>query len=42
MKRFAGMMPSAEIKKEKHYKCKDGGTIIAQAGPNGWTVIWAD
>lgn len=42
MKRFAGMMPSEEIKKEKHYKCKDGGTIIAQAGPNGWTVIWAD
>ena len=42
MKRFAGMMPREEIKKEKHYKCKDGGTIIAQAGPNGWTVIWAD
>ena len=41
MKRFAGMMPSEEIKKEKHYKCEDG-TIIAQAGPNGWTVIWAD
>lgn len=41
MKRFAGMMPREEIKKEKHYKCEDG-TIIAQAGPNGWTVIWAD
>lgn len=41
MKRFAGMMPNEEIKKEKHYKCEDG-TIIAQAGPNGWTVIWAD
>lgn len=41
MKRFAGMMPHEEIKKEKHYKCEDG-TIIAQAGPNGWTVIWAD
>lgn len=39
MKRFAGMMPREEIKKEKHY---NGGTIIAQAGPNGWTVIWAD
>ena len=42
MKRFAGMMPSAEVKKEKHYKCKDGGTITVQAGPNGWTVIWTD
>lgn len=41
MKRFAGMMPREEIKKEKHYKSEDG-TIIAQAGPNGWTVIWAD
>ena len=36
------MMPTEEIRKERHYKCKDGGTIIVQAGPNGWSVIWSD
>lgn len=42
MNRFAGLMPSNEIKKEKTYKTNDGHSVTVQAGPNGWTVIWPD
>jgi hypothetical protein len=42
MKRFFGMMPSDEIKKEKHYKDDLGLRITIQAGPHGWTIMYAD
>ena len=42
MNRFAGLMPVSEVKKERTYKTKDGHSVIVQAGPNGWTVIWPD
>ena len=42
MKRFFGMMPSSEIKKEKCYKDKYGYKIRIQSGLNGWTIIYAD
>lgn len=42
MKRFFGMMPSSEIEKEKRFKDKCDLSITIQAGPNGWTVIYAD
>jgi len=42
MKRFMGMMPRNEIAKEQHFKDHCGLTIIVQAGPNGWTILWAD
>jgi negative regulator of genetic competence, sporulation and motility len=42
MQRFFGMMPINEIEKEEQYK-DDGGFIVRiQAGPHGWTVIYAD
>ncbi len=42
MNRFFGMMPSDEIKKEKHYKDDLGLRITIQAGPHGWTIMYAD
>lgn len=42
MKRFFGMMPSVEIEKEKRYTDDNNLEITIQAGPHGWTVIYAD
>ena len=42
MDRFFGMMPSKEIKLSKSYDDGHGMHIRIDAGPNGWTVIWAD
>ncbi|MCM1233509.1 MAG: hypothetical protein NC489_25620 [Ruminococcus flavefaciens] len=44
MQRFFGMMPSDEIKLSKTYYdgSVDNRNIRIDAGPNGWTVTWAD
>lgn len=42
MKRFFGMMPSSEIERSKTYDDGYGLKIRIDAGPNGWTVTWAD
>lgn len=43
MKRFMGMMPSSEVKKEQRFKVGDGQlTVTVQAGENGWTILYAD
>lgn len=42
MQRFMGMMPSTEIERQEKFKTCFGDSIIIQAGPNGWTVIYAD
>ena len=42
MKRFYGMMPCDEIEKEVQYKDNHNMNCLIQAGPNGWTVIFAD
>lgn len=44
MKRFFGMMPSNEIEKEEIWIDDPESNFkeIIQAGPNGWTIIWAD
>lgn len=42
MKRFFGMMPSDEIKKEVRYKDHNDLSVTIQAGPHGWTILWAD
>ena len=42
MKRFFGMMPTNEVEIEKKYKDKNDYNVTIQAGPNGWTVLWAD
>lgn len=36
------MMPSSEVTLEKTYKDKYGLTLRLEAGPHGWTVIYAD
>jgi len=42
MNRFFGMMPSSEVEKEKTYKDSVGMNIKIQAGPKGWTILYAD
>ena len=43
MKRFMGMMPSIEVKKEQKFKVGIGQlTVTVQAGENGWTILYAD
>lgn len=37
---FFGMMPSDEIKRESKYRLENGGLVIVQAGPNGWSVLF--
>jgi hypothetical protein len=43
MKRFAGIMPTSEVEKEKRFRVgfsKD--IVIIQAGKNGWSILYAD
>ena len=42
MNRFFGMMPSNCIEKEESYKDRNCLTITIQAGPEGWSILWAD
>ena len=42
MKRFFGIMPTNEVEIEKKYKDKYGYNVTIQAGPNGWSILWAD
>lgn len=42
MKRFMGMMPSSCIEIRKDFKDKNGKKVHIDAGPEGWTVIYAD
>lgn len=42
MKRMFGMMPSSEVEIEKRFKDMSDLKITIQAGPHGWTIIFAD
>lgn len=42
MKRFMGMMPSSCIEIRKDFKDENGLKIHIDAGPEGWTIIYAD
>lgn len=42
MNRFMGMMPSKEIEKSATYVDGNGWKIHIDAGPNGWTIRYAD
>ena len=42
MKRFFGKMPSSEVEVSKRYKDENGLEITIEAGPHGWTIIYAD
>lgn len=42
MQRFMGLMPSSEIKKRHLWSDGTGKHCTVEAGPNGWTIIFAD
>ena len=42
MRRFFGLMPSREIERGETFKTKDNQNVIIDAGPHGWTIIYAD
>ena len=42
MRRFAGMMPVNEIERTEIFKDEYGHDVRIDAGPNGWTVRYAD
>lgn len=42
MKRFFGMMPVNEIERTEHFVDENGLSVRIDAGPNGWTVRFAD
>lgn len=42
MKRFFGMMPVNEIERTEHFVDECGLSVRIDAGPNGWTVRFAD
>lgn len=42
MKRFFGMMPVSEIERTEEFVDKYGLSVRIDAGPNGWTVRFAD
>lgn len=43
MQRFFGIMPSSETEITKTFRdSPDGWRVTLEAGPNGWTLIFAD
>ena len=42
MKRFMGLMPSEDVEISRFYEDGSGLEIIIEAGPHGWTIIYAD
>ena len=42
MMRVFGIMPTEEVTMQESYIDGMGGTIIIQAGPNGWSILYAD
>lgn len=42
MQRFMGMMPSSYIEINKDFRSASGLKVHIDAGPEGWTVIYAD
>lgn len=42
MKRFFGVMPAEEIHIKGMYRDSNNLLVTIEAGPNGWTIIWAD
>lgn len=42
MKRFMGLMPSDEVTINKYFIDSNKLRIRIQAGPHGWTIIYAD
>jgi len=43
MKRFMGMMPSSEVKREERFKVGMNQLVVTvQSGEKGWTILYAD
>lgn len=42
MNRFMGLMPANEIEKSQTFLDEHGLKVTIEAGPNGWTIIYAD
>lgn len=42
MQRFMGLMPSSEVKKSRLWSDGMGKHCTVEAGPNGWTIVFAD
>lgn len=42
MRRFCGMMPASEVKKRKTFIDPIDLKITIEAGPKGWTIMYAD
>lgn len=42
MNRFFGMMPAAYVEKCKEFRDSNNLSVTIEAGPKGWTIIWAD
>ena len=42
MKRFMGLMPADAVEISRSYKDASGLEITIEAGPHGWTIIYAD
>lgn len=42
MDRFMGLMPCDEVEKYRTFKDSNGFLISIEAGPKGWSIIWAD
>lgn len=42
MKRFYGRMPLEEIEIMRWFKDSTNLNVTIEAGPKGWTIVWAD
>ena len=44
MKRMFGVMPQSEVAAEKTFSCgpESWNKVTIQAGPNGWSILYAD
>lgn len=42
MKRYLGLMPNGCVEITKYFKDRSGFNIMIEAGPEGWTILWAD
>jgi len=43
MRRFMGLMPSSEVKREEQFKVGMRQLLtIVQSGENGWTILYED
>lgn len=42
MKRFFGMMPNSCVEIHKSFRDSNDLRVEIEAGPVGWTIIWAD